>query len=354
MGFFRDVICVIGLTQLVSESKDVNLMKAVHWLRFCSLQVKASSNSIRSAAIKSNVYRFYIFDCIGIDVGFGVDVGFDKSFSFLMAKKMFVDGEKYLYYMKILYLVCKILMVTSFLFSKVVINLHGCDRKRILERNKKQMESKVKHMCCFHLLLFFLLCETVQVATLPSNSLKEKALSIPLNSASMSGKTNQSSPVRSPLSGNLSDSSSKEQDRFLPVAYFISFITGEASDKCQREKRKTINGDDLLLAMTTLGFENYIGPLKVYLNKYTETVGEKNSLARQEEQSYSTIAVSPFNDGYYPIATQVTSRGFGDGGRIIRYGEYFAVGGFTMSKIHEHGGNGKLAMAAHLHHGVEW
>ena len=67
----------------------------------------------------------------------------------------------------------------------------------------------------------------------------------------------------------------REQDRFLPIANiarimkkvlpnnakiakeakesiqecvseFISFITSEASDKCQQEKRKTINGDDIL------------------------------------------------------------------------------------------------------------
>ncbi len=31
-----------------------------------------------------------------------------------------------------------------------------------------------------------------------------------------------------------------------------------ASDKCQREKRKTVNGDDLIWAMTTLGFDDYI------------------------------------------------------------------------------------------------
>ncbi|KAJ6791896.1 putative nuclear transcription factor Y subunit B-2 [Iris pallida] len=91
-----------------------------------------------------------------------------------------------------------------------------------------------------------------------------------------------------------------EQDRFLPIANvsrimkrslpanakiskeaketvqecvseFISFVTGEASDKCQREKRKTINGDDLLWAMTTLGFDNYVGPLKLYLSSYRET-----------------------------------------------------------------------------------
>ena len=56
------------------------------------------------------------------------------------------------------------------------------------------------------------------------------------------------------------------------VSEFISFITSEASDKCQQEKRKTINGDDLLWAMSTLGFDKYVEPLKEYLRKYRETV----------------------------------------------------------------------------------
>lgn len=43
-----------------------------------------------------------------------------------------------------------------------------------------------------------------------------------------------------------------------------------ASDKCQREKRKTINGDDLLWAMSTLGFEDYVEPLKAYLHRFRE------------------------------------------------------------------------------------
>ena len=54
------------------------------------------------------------------------------------------------------------------------------------------------------------------------------------------------------------------------VSEFISFVTSEASDKCLREKRKTINGDDLLWAMSTLGFEDYMEPLKMYLFKYRE------------------------------------------------------------------------------------
>ncbi|CAM8952966.1 unnamed protein product [Rhodiola kirilowii] len=108
--------------------------------------------------------------------------------------------------------------------------------------------------------------------------------------------------------GGSGELSAREQDRLLPIANvsrimkkalpanakiskdaketvqecvseFISFITGEASDKCQREKRKTINGDDLLWAMTTLGFEEYVDPLKVYLTKFREMDGEKTSTA---------------------------------------------------------------------------
>ena len=63
------------------------------------------------------------------------------------------------------------------------------------------------------------------------------------------------------------------------VSEFISFITSEASDRCQAEKRKTINGEDILFAMSTLGFDNYVEPLKVYLQKYREHMknGDKSA-----------------------------------------------------------------------------
>lgn len=72
------------------------------------------------------------------------------------------------------------------------------------------------------------------------------------------------------------------------VSEFISFITSEgqllklfmplfrfltefsASEKCQQEKRKTVNGEDILFAMTSLGFENYAEALKIYLARYRE------------------------------------------------------------------------------------
>ncbi|ESW09783.1 hypothetical protein PHAVU_009G155500 [Phaseolus vulgaris] len=107
------------------------------------------------------------------------------------------------------------------------------------------------------------------------------------------------------------NNNNKEQDRFLPIANvgrimkkaipgngkiskdaketvqecvseFISFVTGEASDKCQREKRKTINGDDIIWAITTLGFEDYVDPLKSYLQKYKEIEGEKLNIPKRQ------------------------------------------------------------------------
>ena len=50
----------------------------------------------------------------------------------------------------------------------------------------------------------------------------------------------------------------------------LVFYLQLASDKCQQEKRKTINGDDLLWAMAALGFDKYTEPLKLYLQKYKE------------------------------------------------------------------------------------
>ncbi|KAF3631696.1 Nuclear transcription factor Y subunit B-1 [Capsicum chinense] len=79
------------------------------------------------------------------------------------------------------------------------------------------------------------------------------------------------------------------------VSEFISFITSEASDKCQKEKRKTINGDDLLSALATLGFEDYIEPLKVYLTRYREVTAVSISLMFLGLVSHRTALFSQFH-----------------------------------------------------------
>ncbi|CAH2058949.1 unnamed protein product [Thlaspi arvense] len=123
----------------------------------------------------------------------------------------------------------------------------------------------------------------------------------------------------------------REQDRFLPIANisrimkrglppngkiakdakeivqecvseFISFITSEASDKCQREKRKTINGDDLLWAMATLGFEDYIEPLKIYLTRYRE--GDTKGSAKGGDPNAKKDAQSSQNGQFSQLAHQ--------------------------------------------------
>lgn len=99
----------------------------------------------------------------------------------------------------------------------------------------------------------------------------------------------------------------KEQDRFLPIANvtrvmkkalpekakllkeakecvqecaseYISFITSQAVDRCTLEKRKTLNGEDILWAMFTLGFEHYAETLKIYLAKYRQSEQEEQMM----------------------------------------------------------------------------
>ncbi|KAE9461575.1 hypothetical protein C3L33_06514, partial [Rhododendron williamsianum] len=62
------------------------------------------------------------------------------------------------------------------------------------------------------------------------------------------------------------------------VSEFISFITGEANDRCQREQRKTITAEDVLWGMSKLGFDDYIEPMTLYLNRYRDFEGDRGSL----------------------------------------------------------------------------
>ncbi|KAL7111498.1 hypothetical protein ACP275_05G092300 [Erythranthe tilingii] len=52
------------------------------------------------------------------------------------------------------------------------------------------------------------------------------------------------------------------------VSEFINFITAEANNRCHRDHRKTITPEDVMAAMTSLGFGDYIEPLIVFLNKH--------------------------------------------------------------------------------------
>lgn len=106
------------------------------------------------------------------------------------------------------------------------------------------------------------------------------------------------------------------------VSEFISFITSEASDRCHMEKRKTINGEDILFAMTTLGFDNYVEPLKVYLQKYREatkgdnppnTTGATTGNGKTEPQS------NMYEDQLFAITATASSVTSSDNSVIYSY-----------------------------------
>ncbi|KAK4602998.1 hypothetical protein RGQ29_011826 [Quercus rubra] len=152
---------------------------------------------------------------------------------------------------------------------------------------------------------------------------------------------------------NNTNLSPREQDRFLPIANvsrimkkalpantkiskevketvqecvseFISFIIGKASDKCQREKRKTINGDDLLWAMTTLRFEEYVEPLKIYLQKFREMEGERSTAAMGGR-------LGDIRDGIGDGSTAVVGNSGNSGGGIL----FGGVQSTMMMRIHK-------------------
>ncbi|RDX89518.1 Nuclear transcription factor Y subunit B-6, partial [Mucuna pruriens] len=132
----------------------------------------------------------------------------------------------------------------------------------------------------------------------------------------------------------------REQDRFMPIANvirimrkilpphakisddaketiqecvseYISFITGEANERCQREQRKTITAEDVLWAMSKLGFDDYIEPLTMYLHRYREVEGDRTSIRGEplgkRTVEYATLGVAaaafvppPFHhNGYF-------------------------------------------------------
>lgn len=139
----------------------------------------------------------------------------------------------------------------------------------------------------------------------------------------------------------------REQDRFMPIANvirimrrilpvhakisddsketiqecvseYISFVTGEANERCQREQRKTITAEDVLWAMSKLGFDDYVEPLTLYLHRYRELEGDRGV-------NYSAGSVS-----------MISGSGFKrpNGTTMAEYGGYGALPGIHMAPYH--------------------
>ncbi|KAF3951965.1 hypothetical protein CMV_022434 [Castanea mollissima] len=87
-----------------------------------------------------------------------------------------------------------------------------------------------------------------------NNNIKEQERLLPI--ANVGRIMKQSLPLNAKIS--------KEAKETMQecVSEFISFVTSEASEKCRKERRKTVNGDDVCWALEALGFDDYSGPIR--------------------------------------------------------------------------------------------
>lgn len=77
------------------------------------------------------------------------------------------------------------------------------------------------------------------------------------------------------------------------VSEFISFITSEAGEKCFLEKRKTLNGDDILFALSNMGFDYYNDVLHIYLLRYRESTKEAKPEKKAGDLTFSSAPNIP-------------------------------------------------------------
>ncbi|KAH6802486.1 nuclear factor Y [Perilla frutescens var. frutescens] len=97
---------------------------------------------------------------------------------------------------------------------------------------------------------------------------------------------------------------------------FICFVTSEASDRCHKENRKTVNGDDICWALSSLGFDNYSDVMLRYLQRFREyerqrainsNKGSTSSDEREEERIRSSCGCSQQNDNNTTTSNNTTS-----------------------------------------------
>ncbi|CAN8267085.1 unnamed protein product [Cochlearia groenlandica] len=99
------------------------------------------------------------------------------------------------------------------------------------------------------------------------------------------------------------------------VSEFISIITGEANERCHGEQRKTITAEDVLWAMSKLGFDDYIEPLMLYLHRYRELEGDRGVICGAGSLSMASRFVVKRHNG-----------------TIARYGVYKDEPGIHMAQ----------------------
>ncbi|KAK7385051.1 hypothetical protein VNO78_30758 [Psophocarpus tetragonolobus] len=71
------------------------------------------------------------------------------------------------------------------------------------------------------------------------------------------------------------------------VSEFISFVTCEANELCRKERRKIVTAEDIICAMDSLGFDDYVEPLILFLERYRDKKDETHNVTSSHFSSSS-------------------------------------------------------------------
>ncbi|XP_037468768.1 nuclear transcription factor Y subunit B-8-like [Triticum dicoccoides] len=72
------------------------------------------------------------------------------------------------------------------------------------------------------------------------------------------------------------------------VSEFISFVTGEANERCHMEHRKTVNAEDIVWALNRLGFDDYVVPLSVFLHRMRDPEAATGAAAAGDRRAVTS------------------------------------------------------------------
>ncbi|XP_066374448.1 nuclear transcription factor Y subunit B-6-like [Miscanthus floridulus] len=79
------------------------------------------------------------------------------------------------------------------------------------------------------------------------------------------------------------------------VSEFISFVTGEANERCHTERRKTVTSEDIVWAMNHLGFDDYVAPVGTFLQRMRESEGGEERSPGRGSRRGSSVVTLPLN-----------------------------------------------------------
>jgi nuclear transcription Y subunit beta len=91
------------------------------------------------------------------------------------------------------------------------------------------------------------------------------------------------------------------------VSEFISFVTSEASEKCMAHKRKTVSGEDIIGALSALGFRHYVEPLTSYLQVYKECARVDSEAAKVAAKQAKTKRLAAEKAALPPLTAAETA-----------------------------------------------